>query len=48
MEKEKYIRVKNGNGGHSTPTQSKLKEKTNTHMIIVSYTQALSIHLYMD
>ena len=47
MEKEKDIRIKNGKGCHSPP-QSKLKEKTMTHMNIVSYCQALAIHLYKD
>ena len=46
MEKEKDIRIKNGKGCHSPP-QSKLKEKTMTHMNIVSYCQALAIH-YKD
>ena len=48
MEKEKDIRIKNGKGCHSPTPQSKLKEKTKTHMNIVSYCQALAIHLYKD
>ena len=49
MEKEKDIRIKNGKICHSPPLpQSKLKEKTKTHMNIVSYSQALAIHLYKD
>ena len=34
--------------GVTPPPQSKLKEKTKTHMSIVSYCQALAIHLYKD
>ena len=48
MEKEKDIRIKNGKGCHSPTPQSKLKEKRKTHMNIVSYCQALAIHLYKD
>jgi len=50
MEKEKDIRIKKWERMSQPPSslQSKLKEKTKIHMSIVSYCQALAIHLYKD
>ena len=50
MGKEKNMRIKKWERMSQPPSslQSKLKEKTKIHMSIVSYCQALAIHLYKD